>query len=87
MEGIESGADFPMWCSGGVRTGLDAAKLIAVGAHRVGLAQPLLKAALDSEFALLNEMETIEFELRVALFCTGSQTPQELRERRLWRWN
>jgi isopentenyl-diphosphate delta-isomerase len=77
-----------LWASGGVRSGLDAAKLIALGAHRVGYAQPALKAAMESEAALLAWMEQMEFELKVALFCTGCRTPSELREGKdQWTWN
>lgn len=68
-----------IWASGGVRTGLDAAKLIALGATRVGFAKPALEAALLGESALDTWMETIEFELRTALFCTGKKKPSELR--------
>ncbi len=70
-----------IWASGGVRTGLDAAKLIALGAHRVGYAQPALQAALESPEALRRWMETQEYELKVALFCTGCKTVDQLRER------
>lgn len=70
-----------IWASGGVRTGLDAAKLIALGAHRVGYAQPALETALEGEERLDRWMQQQEFELRVALFCTGSRTPAELREK------
>lgn len=68
-----------IWASGGVRTGLDAAKLIALGATRVGFAKPALEAALAGEAELDRWMETVEFELRTALFCTGNRTPAELR--------
>jgi isopentenyl-diphosphate delta-isomerase len=67
-----------LWASGGVRSGLDAAKLLGLGANAVGYAQPALKAALDGLEALHRWMEQQEFELKTALFCTGSETPKEL---------
>jgi isopentenyl-diphosphate delta-isomerase len=70
-----------IWATGGVRSGLDAAKLIALGAHMVGYAKPALEAALESEAALELWMQSQEFELKTALFCSGHQTPQQLRER------
>jgi isopentenyl-diphosphate delta-isomerase len=80
--------ELELWASGGVRSGLDAAKLIALGAHRVGYAQPALQAAMESEAALIAWMEQMEFELKVALFCTGCRTPSDLREGKdQWTWN
>lgn len=73
---------FPeIWASGGVRSGLDAAKLIALGARQAGFAQPALAAALAGEGALRDWMIAREYELRVALFCTGCDSPAVLREK------
>jgi isopentenyl-diphosphate delta-isomerase len=68
-----------VWGSGGMRSGLDAAKVIALGASQVGFAQPALQAAVQGTEHLQAWMEKIEFELKVALFCTGSASPLELK--------
>ena len=74
-------ATFEVWGSGGVRHCLDAAKLFALGATTVGFAKPLLAAALDSTKAVVDVMAKIEYELKVALFCTGSSSVYELKEK------
>lgn len=76
--------DYEIWASGGVRSGLDVAKLIAMGAKMVGLAKPIIEAALEGEEALDKRMSTLEYELKVAMFCTGSSTVASLREKRVW---
>lgn len=70
-----------VWASGGVRSGLDAAKLVSLGANRIGFARPALEAALDGPDAIQKWMDLQEFELKVALFCTGSKDPAELRRK------
>ena len=72
---------FELWGSGGVRHGLDAAKLFALGASSVGFAKPMLQAALQSSDDVLSVMASIEYELRVAMFCTGSRTLNDLKEK------
>lgn len=77
-----AGAGTPeIWASGGIRTGLDAAKAIALGARRIGFAKPALEAALGGQEALESWMRGREHELRVALFCTGSASPGALGEK------
>lgn len=81
---LEIERDYEVWASGGVRSGLDAAKLVAVGAKMVGLAQPILAAAIQGEAALDELMARLEYEFRMALFCTGSRIVADLRGKYAW---
>jgi isopentenyl-diphosphate delta-isomerase len=65
--------------SGGIRSGLDAAKAIALGAHLVGTAYPLLKPATVSTEAVIERVGRIVDELRIAMLCVGTRTIDELR--------
>lgn len=69
--------------SGGVRSGLDVAKAIALGANVVGLAQPFLAAALESAEKVLEVIERTVQELRITMFCVGAKNLAELRHKPL----
>lgn len=71
--------------SGGIRNGLDAAKAIALGADLVSIAQPLLKAAMESPQAVIQELELFILELKIAMFCCGASNLAELRQVRITR--
>jgi isopentenyl-diphosphate delta-isomerase len=72
-------AGAPVVATGGVRSGIDSAKALALGATMVGVARPMLQAALEGEEAIDTVIEDFVAELRVAMFLTGSRTVSDLR--------
>ena len=74
--------------SGGIRTGLDAAKAIALGSDIAGIGAPLLKAANDSEEDVVTLLQQIIRELRICMLCIGASNVRILRNspllRRRW---
>lgn len=64
--------------SGGLRTGLDAAKCIALGADAAGFAAPLLKAAVVSRRAVDERIRGMIEGLRIAMFCVGAASVADL---------
>ena len=72
--------DLPVIASGGLQTGIDVAKCLALGASVAGLAWPLLRPSLDSAQAVVNELRVLERGLRIAMFCIGAQDLPALRQ-------
>ena len=70
----------PLIASGGLRTGIEVAKCLALGAEVAGIASPLLKAATESTEAVVEAIDTLADELRIALFCTGARRISDLRQ-------
>ena len=73
--------ELPLIASGGLRSGVDVAKSIALGAHLGGMAGLFLRAATRSAAAVSEEIAVVLSALRVAMFATGAETVSALRER------
>lgn len=69
----------PLIGSGGLRTGIDLAKALALGADIGGIALPFLRAAVVSEEALHDEVIRVLSGLRLAMFCIGAKDVAALR--------
>lgn len=72
-------AEVPIVASGGMKTGLDAAKAITIGANVIGFARSLLQAATESAEAVVQTMSQIELEMKMAMFGIGAQNIEELK--------
>lgn len=63
----------PIFASGGIRNGIEAAKCIALGATLVGFAGEFLRAAHSGGVGgVVDLADAITTELRVSMFCSGA---------------
>jgi isopentenyl-diphosphate delta-isomerase (EC 5.3.3.2) len=70
--------DIPIIGSGGIRSGLDVAKAIALGADMTGIALPILKPALKGEKDVSMVLKKYIKELKIAMFLTGTEDIDDL---------
>ena len=70
----------PTIASGGLRDGIDVAKVIAMGASLAGLAGPFLKAAAISTETTIDLASELVAVLRVAMFAAGAADISQLYE-------
>lgn len=69
----------PVIASGGIRSGLDVAKAIALGASMAGIARPILLAALKGSEETKRYLRSIVNQLKCAMFLTGSKSIDDLK--------
>jgi isopentenyl-diphosphate delta-isomerase len=65
--------------SGGVRSGIDVAKALALGANAAGAGLPFLEPATRSDEAVASALDLVLEGLRIAMFASGCRRPSELR--------
>ncbi len=72
--------NLPIIASGGLRSGLDLAKCIGLGSFIGGMAAPFLEAAVQSTEAIIEAIDIIHAELKIAMFATGISDVAVLRD-------
>ncbi len=72
--------EIPLVASGGIRTGMDAAKALALGADVVAVARPLLPAAIESAAAATAWLQRFIDEFRICLHGCGAAEVKALRD-------
>ncbi|MBU0623514.1 MAG: type 2 isopentenyl-diphosphate Delta-isomerase [Candidatus Thermoplasmatota archaeon] len=75
---VVANVGLPVIATGGLRSGLDVARAITIGASSTGMAGRLLPAALEGKDALTRELNTIIDELKAAMFLVGAKDLKEL---------
>ena len=68
----------PIIASGGVRSGIDAAKALALNAGMASIAQPILQNAVKGAQATEWKLQCLIEELRNAMFLTGAEKIADL---------
>lgn len=71
--------EVPLVASGGLRSGMDVTKVVALGANLAGLAGPFLRAADRSAAAVAGLAAEIGDVLRTAMFALGIASIKDLR--------
>jgi len=75
---VECSVSLPVIATGGIRTGLDAAKSIALGASIASSALPFVAPAMKGKDEVVKSISSILDELKVAMFLCGCRNVKRL---------
>ena len=76
---VSSAVSIEVIGSGGIRSGIDIAKALSIGADMAGAAHPLLRPATESVESVAKVLRRLRSELRMAMFLTGCKDVGELK--------
>lgn len=79
--GALSDLDVTLIASGGIRTGIDMAKAIVLGASLCGIARPFLTPAMESADAVRKVIRRIKKEFVTAMFLLGADRVEKIKGR------
>ena len=71
----------PLIATGGIRSGLDAAKCIALGANACGVALPLLKSAQEGYGKLIKYLSAFIENFKKSMFLVGASNLEKLKQK------
>ncbi len=79
--------NIPLIASGGIRTGLECAKALAMGASLVGFGLPVLKPAMESHQAVVEKFMELMTIFKKTMFLVGAKNIEELQKTKILRVN
>jgi len=77
---VAQSVNLPVIASGGVRSGLDIAKAIGLGAELAGFALPILEPAVKGSEQVKEKIKIIIRQLRTSMFLVGADSTERLKE-------
>jgi isopentenyl-diphosphate delta-isomerase len=83
LQQCRKAVNIPIIASGGMRTGVECAKALAMGASLVGFALPVLKAAQTSHQAVVDKLTSLAEELKRTMLLLGTENIEALKKVRV----
>jgi isopentenyl-diphosphate delta-isomerase len=76
---VDQSTNLKIIASGGIRSGLDVAKALSLGADLASFSTPILKPATEGSGSVKEELKLIIEELKTAMFLVGARNVNSLK--------